>query len=411
MGKNTRLIIITAVISGLLVFLGIFLLQNNNSAYQDQQTSYSVAEVGRGPVTLSIHASGIVESDEEIIVRSPDRNIIEKVYKNAGIKVKKGELLLELDKKSVLSEIDRMQNQLEIKQNSLEKARLRAQDTRLSLDRNEEVKKLRIATLKSNLAKQEEMLEAGTISEERVERTRQEVQLAETDLQNQKEKNSIRIQQMEADESGLLLQIHSQEKNLKEKQALLNQLKVKAPADGVILAINTSEGQRIEQDAMLLRMSDMSSFKVVGWVNEKYASRIKTGNKVFVDVDNDRLEGVVGEITPMIEDQMIHFNVHLNNKKHAGLEINKSVSLEVISRSHDNVLRVKKFHELENTSQHLLYKLNDRVATKTTILFGTIGNDWCEILSGATEGDRILFGYPDVENGPDKFRVKKKQLQ
>lgn len=411
MGKNTRLIFITAVLTGLLVFLAIFLIQNNNSENHDQQASYSVAEVGRGPVTLSIHASGIVESDEEIIVRSPDRNIIDKVYKNAGSKVKKGELLLELDKKSVLSEIDRMKNQLEIKQNSLEKARLRAQDTRLSLDRNEEVKKLRIATLKSNLAKQEEMLAAGTISEERIERTRQEVQLAETDLQNQKEKNSIRIQQMEADESGLLLQIYSQEKNLKEKQALLNQLKVKAPADGVILAINTSEGQRIEQDAMLLRMSDMSSFKVVGWVNEKYASRIETGNKVYVDVDNDRIEGVVGEITPMIEDQMIHFNVHLSDKKHAGLEINESVSLEVISRSHDDVLRVKKFPELENTSQHLLYKLNDRVATKTTVLFGTIGNDWCEILSGATEGDRIMFGYPDVENGPDKFRVKKKQLQ
>ena len=410
MGKNTRLIFIIAAFSGFFILLAILLLQKNTPADEVSNQKFLVEEVTIGPVISSVQASGVVESDDEIIIRSPERSIIKKVYKNAGTLVKKGELLIELDEKSVNKEIERMNNQLEIKRNSLEKSRLNAQSTRLSLDRNEEVKKLRIVTLKSNLAEQEKMLAAGTISEDRVERTRQEVKSAEADLQSQIEKNAIRIQQMDADEKGLLLQIDSQEKNLKEKQSLLSKLRIKAPTEGVILAINNSEGQRIEEDAMLLRMSDMSSFKVVGWVNEKYASRVQTGNRVLVNLENEKLEGVVGEITPMVDDQMIHFNVHLKDKKHQGLEINQSVSLEVINRSHDDVLRLKNLPEFKNNNQQVLYVLHDHEAVKTKVIFGTIGNEWCEIVSGLAVGDRILVGGTNAETGPDKFRVKKSQI-
>ncbi len=410
MGKNTRLLLILLAASGIFILMAIFLLSQQSSSPAANE-KYIVETVDRGEVISSVKASGIVESDDEIIVRSPEQSIIKKVYKNAGARVTKGELLIELDEKSVQSEIDRMQNQLELKQNALEKLQLNAQSTRLNLDRNEEAKRLRISNLKSTLEQQEKMLNEGSISQTRIDRTKQEIEMAETDLQSQIDRNLIRIQQMDADERGILLQIHSQEKNLKEKQNMLDKLKVRAPADGVILAINTNEGQRIESDAMMLRMSDLSSFKVVGWVNERYAPLIQTGNRVSVDLDDEILQGVVGEITPMVEDEMIHFDVHLNDKKHQGLTINKSVSLEVVSRQHDDVLRLKKHAELENASHLFLYVIDNNQAVKTEVILGTPGNEYCEIVSGLNEGDRVLIGNADVENGPDKFRVKKSQLE
>lgn len=410
MGKNTRLLLILLAASGILIFLAIILLTKDSTTSAETNQKFIVETVDRGEVISSVKASGIIESDDEIIVRSPERSIISKVYKNAGAKVEKGELLIELDKKSVQSEIDRMKNQLELKQNALDKLQLNAQSTRLSLDRTEEAKRLRITKLKSTLEQQEKMLSEGNISETRVDRTRQEVEMAETDLQTQIEKNAIRIQQMDADERGLLLQIHNQEKNLEEKQQLLGKLKVKAPADGVILAINSNEGQRVESDAMLLRMSDLSSYKVVGWVNERDASRVQTGDDVSVYVGEETLQGVVGEITPMVEDEMVHFDVHLKDKKHSGLEINKSVSLEVTGVQHNDVLRVKKHPEFENASHLYLYVLDNRNALKKEVIFGTIGNNYCEIVTGLNEGDEVLVGHIDAENGPDKFRVKNSQL-
>jgi len=411
MGKNTRLLYILLAVSGIFILMAIYLFSRNDAESDYSRQKFLVETVGRGQVISSVKASGIVESDDEIIVRSPERSIIKKVYKNAGAHVRKGELLIELDEKSVQDEIDRMKNQLELKQNALEKLQLNAQSTRLNLDRNEEAKRLRINSLKTTLEQQEKMLNEGTIPETRVERTKQEIEMAETDLQSQIERNTIRIQQMDADERGLMLQIHSQEKNLSEKQNILSKLKVKAPADGIILAINSNEGQRIEIDAMMLRMSDLSSYKVVGWVNEREAPRIQTGNIVSVYLDEEKLEGVVGEITPMVEDEMVHFDVHLKEKKHPGLEINKSVSLEVISRQHNDVLRITKYPEFENVSHRFIYVLNNRDAVKTEVIFGTNGNEYCEVVSGLNEGDRVLIGKYDPKNGPDKFRVKKSQLE
>lgn len=411
MQENKRLLFILLAVSGILLLAATALLFRTKSTWHNNDTPYSVETIKRGSVISSVKASGVVESDDEIIIRSPERSILKKVYKNAGSKTSKGELLLELDEKSLRQEIDRLKNQLEQKQNSLEKIQLNGQNSRLSFDRTEDVKRVRINTLKSTLQVQEKMLADNNIDESRVEKTRQEIAMAETDLQTQVEKNAIRIQQMDADERGMLLQINSQEKTLTEKQALLNKLKIKAPADGVILAINNKEGQRIESDAMLLRMSDMASHKVVGWVNEKYARYIQTGNVVYVNPENKKTEGVVGEITPMVDDEMIHFNVHLNDKRSPVLKIGQSVSIEVVSRQHENVLRIKKQTYFEKSPRQYLYVINNKQAEKKEIILGTIGNEWCEVLSGLKEGDRILSGQPITKNSPDTVPFKKKYLK
>ena len=100
---------------------------------------------------------------------------------------------------------------------------------------NEEVKKLKITSLKSQLADQEQLLEVGGISPARIEQTKQEITLAEKDLKTLNEKNSIRLKQLETEEQGLLLQIRMQEKDLKEKQGLLEKMSIKAPSSGIIL--------------------------------------------------------------------------------------------------------------------------------------------------------------------------------
>lgn len=411
MEKNKRLHYTLLSVTGIFLIAAIVLLVKAKSSTPKPTTAYSLETVDRGSVTLSIKASGIVESADEITLRSPERGILKKVYKNAGSKANKGELLLELDEKTVLDDIERTENQLTLKRNSLEKIRLNAQNTQLSLDRSETAKQQRINTIKSTLEAQEKMLAEGKIDESRVQRTRQELENAEAELQALVERNTIRIQQMDADERGMLLQIHNQEKTLQEKQQLLQKLKIKAPADGVILAINSNEGQRVESDATLLRMSDLSSFKVVGWINEKFSRYLKTGNLVHVAINNEILEGVVGEITPMVDDEMIHFNVYLKDKKHAGLKINQSVSIEVISRQHDNVIRVQKQAYFEKHNRHFLYVVNGKHAEKKEVIFGTIGNNWCEIVSGLNEGDQILAGTPLTAESRNRIAVKRKYLK
>ena len=198
--------IVTIVVASVLYFSGILL----PSALQPG--TFETTVVDRGKVISTINATGVVESENEVLILSPASSIIKKIVKEPGSQVAKGEAIVQLDTEPVENEIEGLQDQLEVRRNNLDKTQLSAQSTRVDLEFNEEVKKLKITSLKSQLADQEQLLEVGGISPARIENTKQEITLAEKDLQMLVQKNSIRLKQLEADRKGLMLQIASTKK-------------------------------------------------------------------------------------------------------------------------------------------------------------------------------------------------------
>ena len=166
---------------------------------------FEIAVVERGTVIESIAAEGVVEPGSEVLILSPASSIITRIVREAGSHVNTGEAILFLDPTPIQEDIERIEDQLQVKQNNLRKNRLNARSIKVDLDYNVEVKNLTIASLKSELVDQEQLLEVGGISPARYERTKQELTLAEKDLEMLMEKNSIRLQQLETEEEGLLL--------------------------------------------------------------------------------------------------------------------------------------------------------------------------------------------------------------
>jgi len=405
MGNKKRLFFILLIVVAMLSIGAIIFYSKSHVPSVLKAGSFRTETVDRGTVISSIKASGVVESESEVLILSPARSIIKKVLVEPGSWVEKGQLLMKLDEENVKSEIENLSDQLEMKRNSLEKTQLTAQSTRLDLGYNEEVKKLRITSLKSTLADQEQLLEVGGISPARIENTKQEIVLAEKDLQTLKEKNGIRLKQLDADEKGLMLQINVQEKTLCEKEELLGKMTIKAPSAGIILAVDGNEGLRVDADKMLVKMSDLSSFKVSGSIDEQYAKQIKTGNRVYVKIDGESLEGRVGNITPMVENKKVQFNVHLKESSHPKLIANQSVEVDVVSSKRDDVLRIKRTEELSAMKRQEVYVVKGHEAVKTELILGTLGNDYFEILSGASEGDQIILDEINVR-GLDRIEIQ-----
>ena len=46
--------------------------------------------------------------------------------------------------------------------------------------------------------------------------------------------------------------------------------------------------------------------------------------------------------------------------------------------------------DIEGGSRHDLFVVKGSEAVKTEIIFGTIGNEFCEIVSGVNEGDELM---------------------
>ena len=262
---------------------------------QSQDIQISVVDVGM--VIRSFQGEGIVEPQSEVIILSPASSIIKEILKEVGSHVDANEPIIILDPTPIQMEIDNLQDQLEMKENSLRKNHLSARSTKVDLDYNVQVKNLRIASLKAELTDQEQLLEVGGISPAKLEKTRQELELAEKDLIMLKEKNSIKLQQLEADEEGLRLQIDMQNKVLQAKEEALSKMIIRAPSAGIILSIRGKVGEKVNTDRLLIEMSDLTNFKIQGKVEDDFSEQIKTGTKVYVGLDNENLTGVIGSLT------------------------------------------------------------------------------------------------------------------
>lgn len=353
-------------------------------------SDYTIVQVDTGPVKLSVAAYGIVEPENEVLLLSPAASIIQRIEKGTGSRVQAREVIMRLDPSPILDQIERIEDDLSIKRNNLERTQLTARSTRVDLDYNVEVKKLAIASLKSELVDQEQLLEVGGISPARHEKTKQELVLAEKDLETIIERNSIRLQQLIAEERGLKLQIEIQEKDLADKQLLLQRMDIRAPSAGIILEIRGQAGEKVNTDQMLVRMSDLTTFKIRASIDAASDEVIRTGRRVLVMMDNNLLPGQIGNVNPEIRDKKIEFDVSLDQKSYEKLRPNLSVELLVIRSERDSVLRLPHDALIERGGTHEVFLLEMDKAVLSEVKVGLKGDEYVEIQEGLNPGDRIL---------------------
>lgn len=390
MGTNRKLSIVLVVVI-FVIAIGVILFYSEMFVPNSIKSGkFETVTVDRGEVISTTQATGIIESENEVILLSPAASIIKSILKEPGNKVHTGDVILQLQTQPVLDEIENLKDQLEVKRNNLEKNQLNAQSTKLDLDYNEEVKRLKVISLKAQLSDQEKLLEVGGISPARVEETKQEITLAEKDLAMLISKNLIRLKQLNAEDRGLYLQIRMDEKALEEKNVLLSKMSVRAPSAGIILNISGSVGEKVAADKSLVTMSDLSTFKLQGSINEQFARQLKTGSLVYVTIENEKLEGLIGSITPIVENNKVQFNVHLAESSHPKLIANQNVEVQIFNNKKENALRIKTLPEFDTGKKQNVFVVEGNKAIKKEILLGIIGDDYCEILSGLKEGDVVI---------------------
>jgi HlyD family secretion protein len=389
LGRKRRLIIL--ITFGVLVILTTVFLLYRIIPEAINLSDCITFPVEQGNVYEPIVATGTVEAENEVLIQCPYTSIVKQIIKEPGSRVLKGEVILVMEDEPIKGEIDKLNDQLGLKRNTQEKNKLSEFSTNVDLSYSEDVKKLNITSLKAQLADEVQLLEVGGISPAKVEKTKQEISLAEKDLLMLKQKNSIRLKQLKAEEQGLDLGIKIQEKELADKISILSKMRLTAPSNGIILSVLKKVGEKVEKDNVLIRMSDLSTFKISGSVDDKLADYIKTGKKVYVVIDSERLPGNIGNVTPMIENNKIRFNVHLEEKSNPKLISNQNVILWVVGGEAENTLRIKNLKLFENEVPNVIYVLKDGEATRREIKTGIKNPDYIQVLSGLEAGEKVII--------------------
>jgi HlyD family secretion protein len=352
--------------------------------------------VDRGPVVVSFKCQGNIRAANVVSVINPLRNSVVAVHKIPSERVEKGELILQLNKNQIQDEIADLNNQIQQKENALEKNRLNVKSIQLDLNQGEEAKKARVQNMRHSLEQQEKLLEAGGTSQARVDQIKQNLLLAEQDLNNQAEKNSMRLQQLEMDERNLALQIQSFKKSLATQRAILQKTDVKAPVSGILLEVAGNVGDYVALDQAPVKIADESTSKIIGSAGKNKLALIQPGGEVEVTVNNATFMGTIGQVYDDENSESVSFDVFVDENNQQKLAGGENVELLVKANDKENVLRIRKLPGMK-LSQHfdVLVQKNDELI-RTEIVLGTIGKDYCEIISGVNEGDIIRVEDPST---------------
>ncbi len=392
--NNTKQRIFICSILGIVVLVALILFSCQTAPRPLALEDCIILEVEKGPVFQTIEAAGIAVAENEVLIRVPYPGMLKQIYKEPGSHVQKGDVILSLDDTPIKNEIEHIRDQLELKKNSIEKNKLTEASATVDLNYSEEVKNMAIKSLRSRLADEVQLLDVGGISPAKIEKTKEEISLAEKDLLMLKQKNAIRIKQLKAEEQGLVLGIQIQEKELADKLHFLSLMRIEAPSPGIILSISNKVGEyvnaEISLNSVLVRMSDLSSFKINGSADDKFAEFIKTGTKVFATIDNERISGVIGIVNPMIEGGRIKFNVHLDDKHDLKLISNQKISIDIVGSELENAVRVKHLKSLSSENLTALYSFEKGYAVRRAVTIGLVNSDFIQIVSGLEPGAKII---------------------
>lgn len=364
------------------------------------------AKVETGPIEAQITASGTVVPEIEQVISSPVNARVLKILRRPGAVLSRGEPILELDLNESKLAIEKLNQQVELKQNQQAKAKLDLENTMINLQSQWEIKNLEYRAAKAASSRNRELHRQGLLSEERL----REIELIE-------EKVAFELKQLEESKrnaqastrtqlEGLALEMKTLEQERAEAQRQLELATTKSDRNGVLTWVVNEEGSTLQKGAVLARIADLSSFRVEATVSDVHANRLSAGLPVKVKINDDYLAGVISRINPTVNNGVITMVVSLEDKSNALLRSNLRVDVLVATERRDSALRIKKGPFVNGDGLRDVFVIRGDVAIKTQARFGIASFDHYEVLQGLIEGDEVI-----ISDMTDFMHVKEVKLK
>lgn len=351
---------------------------------------FTTARVEIGIIENTVNATGEVLPEFEEIVTSPINASIKNVSLDAGNNVKSGQSILTLDKAVTQTEYDKLRFQMESKENEIKKLKLDLEKSFFDIKSNNSIKQLRISNLKDAVSSAKRLLKAGGGTKEDVERAELDLKVAELEkLQLENEiKSKQQTMKIEIREAEIALAIQNSDLNALKRK--LDLAEVVATRAGVITWVNKNIGASIHEGEALVRIADLSGFKVAGSMSDNMLDKISNNMAAIVRIGDKQLRGVVSNISPAVNNGIVSFEVQLNEKNSKELRPNQKVDVFLVTDTRNQVLRVANGPAFNGANLQDVFVLHNGIAERRTVKTGLSNFDYVEILSGLKVGEEII---------------------
>ncbi|WP_316784896.1 efflux RND transporter periplasmic adaptor subunit [Pedobacter frigiditerrae] len=350
----------------------------------------TTAKVETGIIENTINATGEVLPEFEEVLTSPISASIKEVLLDAGKKVTKGQSILTLDKSLSQTEYGKLQFQMESKENEIRKLKLDLEKSFFDIKSNNSIKQLRISNFKDAVSSAKRLLKAGGGTKEDVERAELDLKVAELEkLQLENEiKSKQQTMKIEIREAEIALAIQRNDLDaLKRKLDLAN---VTATRSGVVTWVNKNIGSSVHEGDALVRIADLSGFKVAGSMSDNLLDKIHNNMTAIIRIGDTQLRGSIVNISPAVSNSIVSFDIQLNQKDSKELRPNQKVDVFLVTDTRNGVLRIANGPAFNGSNLQEVFVLKNGKAERRTVKTGLSNFDFIEIISGLKLGEEVI---------------------
>ena len=335
------------------------------------QVNYNTATVEKQDLSTSITATGTIEPVTKVEVGTQVSGIIDKIYVDYNSEVHRGDVIAELDKTNLLSELESTRSNLANSQ-----ANLNYQQ--------------------SNYNRYKTLYDKGLVSANDYENAR----LSYVQAQQQ-----VRIQQQ----------------NVQKAQTNLGYATIMSPIDGVVLSREVEEGQTVASamstPTLFIIAQDLTNMRVIADIDEADIGGVLDGQHVTFTVDaypDDIFEGEVTQVRQQAttESNVVTYQVVISAPNEelklkpgltANVTIYKSEIHDVLAvptkalRFAPNELLLANGEEIQDcSSKDKVWIQEGKKFVAHPVKIGRTNGMYTEILSGVKEGDKVITEFEMV---------------
>ena len=388
--KRKKQYLLVAMISIAVLIVALLLLRNAfSSTIKRSAITTAIVEVGN--IENTINAAGEIRPEFEEVITSPVSASIQEIILDAGSKVTTGQSILKLDKTVIQVEYEKGKFQLESKQNEIRKLKLELDKSYFDLKSNNNIKQLRINSLTADVENSKRLYKAGGGTREDVEKA--ELNLKVAQLEKEQLENEIKSKQqtmqVEIRESEIAAAI--QQNELRELMRKVNLASIQSTRGGVVTWVNKNIGAAIREGEALAKIADLSSFKVTGTISDAQLNHLHTGMPAIIRINETEVRGSVTNIYPAVENNIVTFDIQLNERNNKLLRPNLKVEVFLVTATGNNVMRVANGPAFSGLESQDIFILRDGKATRRKVQTGMSNFDYVELKNNVKPGEVVII--------------------
>ena len=385
------------------VFTGI-----NKSTYRAEKDKLTISNVDRGEFKDYISLIGTVEPITSIYLDVEEGGkVIEKVI-DEGEMVKRGDVIVRLKNSDLNLQILNTESQLAYQTNelrntfiSMEQQKINNKQQLLSIDYD-------IIKLKRNYEQNSTLYDKGFISKEEylLSKSNYEYAVKDRELRYEKMVQDSIFRENQKEQMGSVL--HSQQQNLRMVREQLENLNVKAPADGQLGSLNIEIGQSINRGERIGELHVLDNFKVVAEVDEHYIDRVNSDLSATFERQDKQFAIDLKKVYPGVRDGRFKIDLHFRSEIPDNLRTGQTYHIKLELGKPVNAVLVPRGGFFQSTGGQWIFVLDKsgKYAEKRTIQIGRQNPVYYEVLEGLEPGEQVITSSYEIFGNNERVELK-----